>query len=184
MSSRQGRECGPGLSAWWNVLPFFFANYALRRRDTARRVLGAAGRTNERFHIAVPGTCVLLCTLIIDRPQAISLRFRLPAMRLTEFRQSGPLGGTARVCMGEDIGFGNSRAQGQSVPNCMCGSKTEQFKLRRADGPCGGAGRICVEIYRISPDSTRGVAVAIFICGYTLVADRTRRPAGAVVISS
>jgi hypothetical protein len=55
MSSRQGRECGPGLSAWWNVLPFFFANYALRRRDIARCVLGAAGSANERFHITVPG---------------------------------------------------------------------------------------------------------------------------------
>ena len=56
MSSCQGRECGPGLSAWWNVLPLFFANYALPRRDTARRVLGAAGSANERFHITVPGT--------------------------------------------------------------------------------------------------------------------------------
>ena len=56
MSSRKGRECGPGLSAWWNVLPLFFANYALPRRDTARRVLGAAGSANERFHITVPGT--------------------------------------------------------------------------------------------------------------------------------
>ena len=26
---------GPGLSAWWNILPLFFANYALPRRDTA-----------------------------------------------------------------------------------------------------------------------------------------------------
>src|SRR6516164_224017 len=56
MSRRQGRECGPGLSAWWNVLPLFFANYALPRRDTARRVLGTAGSANERFHITVPGT--------------------------------------------------------------------------------------------------------------------------------
>jgi hypothetical protein len=56
MSSRQGRECGPGLSAWWNVLPLFFANCALPRRDTARRVLGAAGSANERVHITVPET--------------------------------------------------------------------------------------------------------------------------------
>jgi hypothetical protein len=68
MSSRQGRECGPGLSAWWNVLPLFFANYALPRRDTARRVLGVARSANERFHIIVPGTCALR-TLIIDRPR-------------------------------------------------------------------------------------------------------------------
>ena len=74
MSSRKGRECGPGLSAWWNVLPLFFANYALPRRDIARRVLGAAGSANERFHIAVPGTCAL-CTLIIDRPRPASLGF-------------------------------------------------------------------------------------------------------------
>src|SRR6516165_10872593 len=74
MSSRQGRECGPGLSAWWNVLPLFFANYALPRRDTARRVLGAAGSANERFHITVPGTRAL-CTLIIDRPRPTSLGF-------------------------------------------------------------------------------------------------------------
>src|SRR5262245_42817398 len=74
MSSCQGRECGPGLSAWWNVLPLFFANYALPRRDIARRVLGAAGSANERFHITVPGTCAL-CTLIIDRPRPASLGF-------------------------------------------------------------------------------------------------------------
>src|SRR5215831_15349138 len=74
MANRQGRECGPGLSAWWNVLPFFFANYALPRRDTARRVLGAAGSANERFHISVPGTCAL-CTFIIDRGR---LRSDLP----------------------------------------------------------------------------------------------------------
>src|SRR5262245_15713618 len=74
MSSCQGRECGPGLSAWWNVLPLFFANYALSRRDLARRVLGAAGSANERFHITVPGTCAL-CTLIIDRPRPASLGF-------------------------------------------------------------------------------------------------------------
>src|SRR5262249_44162856 len=74
MSSRQGRECGPGLSAWWNVLPFFFANYALRRRDIARCVLGAAGSANECFHITVPARCAL-CTLIIDRPRPASLGF-------------------------------------------------------------------------------------------------------------
>src|SRR5215510_6823711 len=53
MSSHQGCERGPCLSAWWNVLPLFFANYALPRRDTARRVLGAAGSANERVHITV-----------------------------------------------------------------------------------------------------------------------------------
>src|SRR5262249_8250369 len=74
MSIRQGRECGPGFSAWWNVLPLFFANYALPRRYTARRVLGAAGSANERFHIAVPGTRAL-CTLIIDRFRPTSLGF-------------------------------------------------------------------------------------------------------------
>src|SRR5215471_9156008 len=57
-----------------NVLPLFFANYALPRRDTARRVLGAAGSANERFHITVPGTRAL-CTLIIDRPRPTSLGF-------------------------------------------------------------------------------------------------------------
>ena len=60
MSSRKGRECGPGLSAWWNVLPLFFANYALPRRDTARRVLGAAGSANERVHITVPRTGLIV----------------------------------------------------------------------------------------------------------------------------
>jgi hypothetical protein len=53
-----------------------------------------------------------------------------------------------------------------------------------ADCPCSGTGRICVEIYSISADGTRGVAVAIFVCGYALVADRTRRPAVAVAISA
>src|SRR5262245_30532335 len=74
MSRRQGPECGPGLSAWWNVLPLFFANYALPRRDTARRVLRAARSANERFHISVPGTCGL-CASIIDRPRPASLGF-------------------------------------------------------------------------------------------------------------
>jgi hypothetical protein len=74
MSSHQGCERGPCLSAWWNVLPLFFANYALPRRDTARRVLGAAGSANERFHISVPGGYGL-CTLIIDRPRPASLGF-------------------------------------------------------------------------------------------------------------
>src|SRR5262249_52478982 len=60
MSSRQGRGGGPGLFAWGNVLPLFFANYALPRRDTARRVFGAAGRANERVHITVPGTRAFL----------------------------------------------------------------------------------------------------------------------------
>ena len=62
------------MPAWRNVLPLFFANYALPRRDTARRVLGAAGSANERFHISVPGTYGL-CTLIIDRPRPASLGF-------------------------------------------------------------------------------------------------------------
>ena len=74
MSSHQGCERGPCLPAWRNVLPLFFANYALPRRDTARRVLGAAGSANERFHISVPGTYGL-CTLIIDRPRPASLGF-------------------------------------------------------------------------------------------------------------
>jgi len=74
MSSHQGCERGPCLSAWWNVLPLFFANYALPRRDTARLVLGAAGSANERFHISVPETYGL-CTLIIDRPRPASLGF-------------------------------------------------------------------------------------------------------------
>jgi len=72
MSSHQGCERGPCLSAWWNVLPLFFANYALPRRDTARRVLGAAGSANERFHISVPGTYGF-CTFIINRPRPASL---------------------------------------------------------------------------------------------------------------
>src|SRR5262249_42000357 len=74
MSSHQGCERGPCLSAWWNVLPLFFANYALPRRDTARRVLGGAGGTKDAFHISCPGP-IGLCRLIIDRPQPASLGF-------------------------------------------------------------------------------------------------------------
>src|SRR5215475_16154543 len=74
MSTHQGCERGPCLSAWWNVLPLFFADYALPRRDTARRVLGAAGGANERFHISVPGTYGFR-TLIIDGPRPASLGF-------------------------------------------------------------------------------------------------------------
>src|SRR5262249_1307012 len=33
-----------------------FANEALQRRDTARRILGAAGGANKRVHLTAPGT--------------------------------------------------------------------------------------------------------------------------------
>src|SRR6266511_4580868 len=59
MSCRQRRQRCPSLSAWRNVLPLFFANEALPRRDTARRVLGAAGGANKRVHLTAPRTCVL-----------------------------------------------------------------------------------------------------------------------------
>src|SRR4029453_14671297 len=59
MSSRQRRQRCPSLSAWRNVLPLFFANGALPRRDTARRILGAAGGANKRVHLTAPGTCAL-----------------------------------------------------------------------------------------------------------------------------
>ena|SRR6516165_1954231 len=57
MSSRQRRQRCPSLSAWRNVLPLFFANEALQRRDTARRILGAAGGANKRVHLTVPAMC-------------------------------------------------------------------------------------------------------------------------------
>src|SRR5262245_17818405 len=57
MSSRQRRQRCPSLSAWRNVLPLFFANEALRRRDTARRILGAAGGANKRVHLTAPAMC-------------------------------------------------------------------------------------------------------------------------------
>jgi hypothetical protein len=59
MSSRQRRQRCPSLSAWWNVLPLFFANEALPRRDNARRILGAAGGANKPVHLTAPGTCAL-----------------------------------------------------------------------------------------------------------------------------
>jgi len=55
------------LSAWRNVLPLFFANEALPRRDTARRILGAAGGANKRVHLTAPGTCAL-CHWVIRHP--------------------------------------------------------------------------------------------------------------------
>src|SRR6516164_9412196 len=57
MSSRQRRQRCPSLSAWRNVLPLFFANEALQRRDTAGRILGAAGGANKRVHLTVPAMC-------------------------------------------------------------------------------------------------------------------------------
>ena len=53
-----------------------------------------------------------------------------------------------------------------------------------ADCPCCGAGRVGVEIYSISADSTCGVAVAVFVCGYALITGRTRRPAISAAISA
>jgi hypothetical protein len=80
----------------------------------------------------------------------------------------------------------NEHASGNQSLIACDGSKTVSITVQTppTDCPGGGAGRVCVEIYSISADGTRGVAVAIFICGYTLVADRTRRPAGAVAIGA
>jgi hypothetical protein len=71
---------------------------------------------------------------------------------------------------------GRKRQGNQSLIACG-GSKTVSITVQTspADCPCSGAGRVRVEIYSISADGTRGVAVAIFVCGYVLVADGTRR---------
>src|SRR5262245_22584272 len=39
MSGRQRSQRGPSLPAWWNILPLFFADCALSRRNTTRGVL-------------------------------------------------------------------------------------------------------------------------------------------------
>src|SRR5262249_1070355 len=76
--------------------------------------------------------------------------------------------------------------QGDQFLIAYGGSKTVSVTVQTpsADCPCGDAGTGGVEIYSIPTDDTRGIAVAIFVCGYTLVADRTRRPAVAVAISA
>jgi hypothetical protein len=43
---------------------------------------------------------------------------------------------------------------------------------------------VCVGVNLISADGTPGVSVAVSVRAYRLVADRTRRPAGAVAISA
>src|SRR5262249_48089397 len=86
---------------------------------------------------------------------------------------------------GSSSPLGRKRQGDQSLIACG-GSKTVTITVQTpsADCPCGGTGRGCVEIYSISADGTRGVAVAIFVGGYALVANRTRRPAGAVATRS
>src|SRR5262249_19556057 len=42
-----------------------------------------------------------------------------------------------------------------------------RYRHFSADCPCGNAGTVGVEIYSIPTDDTRGIAVAIFVCGYT-----------------
>ena len=53
MPGRERPQRCPSLPAERNVLSLFFTNCALSRRDTARGVLGAAGRANERVHLAL-----------------------------------------------------------------------------------------------------------------------------------
>src|SRR5262245_45550242 len=78
MSSRQRRQRCPSLSAWGNVLSLFFANEALQRRDTARRILGAAGGANKRVHLTAPAVCSM--ALVIRHPARTSTP-KLPSGR-------------------------------------------------------------------------------------------------------
>src|SRR4029077_15646682 len=77
-------------------------------------------------------------------------------------------------------------ASGQQSLVACGGSKANSVTVQAAstDCPCSEAGRIGIEIYSVSADDTRDIAVAIFVCGCTLVADRPRVPAVAVVISA
>src|SRR5262249_27571337 len=80
MSSRQRRQRCPSLSARRNVLPLFFANEALQRRDTARRILGAAGGANKRVHLTAPAICSM--PLVIRHPARTSTpKPKLPSGR-------------------------------------------------------------------------------------------------------
>src|SRR5262245_66224461 len=78
MSSRQRRQRCPSLSARRNVLPLLFANEALQRRDTARRILGAAGGANKRVHLTAPAICSM--PLVIRHPARTSTP-KLPSDR-------------------------------------------------------------------------------------------------------
>ena len=99
-------------------------------------------------------------------------------------RRIGRAGGK----VGLDVFFtpvGRKRQGDQSLIACG-GSKTVGIAVQTppADCPCRNAGTVCVEINSISADGTRGVAVAIFVCGYALVADCPCGPAVAVAISA
>ena len=69
MASRQRRGRGPGLPARRNVLPFLFADRALRRRRCARRILCAAGRADERIHLVISIERSMLLTPHIPPPE-------------------------------------------------------------------------------------------------------------------
>jgi hypothetical protein len=56
MPGSQRCQRGPSLPAGWNVLPLFSADCAPLWRDTARVVLRAARRANERIHLTSPGS--------------------------------------------------------------------------------------------------------------------------------
>jgi len=101
------------------------------------------------------------------------------------FPQSSSASRFAAGAFGSSSPPGRKRQGDQSLIACV-GSKTVSITVQTpsADCPCGGTGRVCVEIYPISADGTGSVAVAIFVCGYALVANRTRRPAVAVAISA
>ena len=53
-----------------------------------------------------------------------------------------------------------------------------------ADGARSSTGTICVDINVISTDVARGVAVAVSVCGYALVADCACRSAVPVTVSA
>src|SRR5262245_2797138 len=86
MSSRERRQRCPSLSAWRNVLPLFFANEALQRRDTARRILGAAGGANKRIHLTTPAMCSMP---LVIRHSARTSTPRLPSDRNLKWSRGG-----------------------------------------------------------------------------------------------
>jgi hypothetical protein len=97
MSSRQRRQRCPSLSAWRNVLPLFFANEALPRRDTARRILGAAGGANKRVHLTAPGTCAL-CHWLYAIPLARGTPKLLSCSSPRRPKSASPMRATSSRC--------------------------------------------------------------------------------------
>src|SRR5262245_16305091 len=86
----------------------------------------------------------------------------------------------ARRCSFRSVGF----IAANLIAFCRSKTVSKAVHAPPADGPCRKAGTVCVGVNLISADCTPGVSVAVSVRAYTLVADRTRRPAGAVAISA